>query len=485
MPTKFYDPAGNLYEATQIFFYDPVGDLKEVTEGWFYDPAGELRQFFAQPVTADESFFFPGTWLRDTSTAGQFLWTVPAGITRIHAFVVGGGGSGGLKSTSPKYAGGGGGGSAYSNNIVVTPGEVLRIVVGGGGVEKTGTSATTGNSGQTTYIQKVAGGTFLVQATGGGGGGGAAAAGGNGTINSGTGATAQGGVAGWLSNANVKGGGGAGGYGSFGGGGAGSPGDGNGGAGGSGGGGAAGSTATTGNSRGGMGGGTGVFGVGASGLAGVYDGGVNSPASNATSGSGGINPPLPYDSTATTRFGAGLYGGGGGSANMPSGNTGYSGRGGPGAVMIRWGAAPTFPTLWTPPQGVNDFVMTPATLSAFATAAAINTTNLSLEAVVVGTIAPNPPTLKQGISFSGLAHVTTDGYYYIILCGVPALITNLSSVFQRLTLDGLGFLDVANADAVIDSDYSAISGTQYVLFRTAGTLPLWTVGTPYTSRITY
>ncbi|WP_271311762.1 hypothetical protein [Yersinia intermedia] len=74
-------------------------------------------------------------------TAGTFTFTVPDGVTRIRARVVGsGGGAGG---SGAGRTGGGGGGYAESW-ITVTPGQVLTIIVGsagnGGGVSGAGTN---------------------------------------------------------------------------------------------------------------------------------------------------------------------------------------------------------------------------------------------------------------------------------------------------------------------------------------------------------
>lgn len=63
-------------------------------------------------------------------------WTVPSGITKVDAYVVGGGGAGGSYSASGSSGRGGGGGGGYCKlykNITVTPGTNVSIVVGTGG----------------------------------------------------------------------------------------------------------------------------------------------------------------------------------------------------------------------------------------------------------------------------------------------------------------------------------------------------------------
>lgn len=63
---------------------------------------------------------------------GANIFTVPNGVTRIHAVAVGGGGTGeGARST--QHAGGGGGGLGWVNNKSVTPGQQLLVFAGHGG----------------------------------------------------------------------------------------------------------------------------------------------------------------------------------------------------------------------------------------------------------------------------------------------------------------------------------------------------------------
>ncbi|MDN0114354.1 phage tail protein [Yersinia intermedia] len=112
-------------------------------------------------------------------TAGTFTFTVPDGVTRIRARVVGGGGGAG--GSGAGRTGGGGGGGGYAESwITVTPGQVLTIIVGsagnGGGVSGAGS-----NGG----ASSVSG--FLSASGGGGGAGGGVGTGGGGIGGVGTG----------------------------------------------------------------------------------------------------------------------------------------------------------------------------------------------------------------------------------------------------------------------------------------------------------
>jgi hypothetical protein len=68
---------------------------------------------------------------------GEYLFTVPAGVTRLHVELWGGGGGGGggiVDLFLARFPGGGGNGGAYVRAIVeVNPGETYRVVVGDGG----------------------------------------------------------------------------------------------------------------------------------------------------------------------------------------------------------------------------------------------------------------------------------------------------------------------------------------------------------------
>ena len=99
------------------------------------------------------------------TTTGSCLWTVPAGVTSIDAFVVGGGGGGGADG------GGGGGGGGYQPiaGYPVTPGESLSAGVGTGGAAGIwGAASISGTSGGTSSLLK--GATIIASANGGSGG---------------------------------------------------------------------------------------------------------------------------------------------------------------------------------------------------------------------------------------------------------------------------------------------------------------------------
>ncbi len=117
-------------------------------------------------------------------TAGTFNFTVPDGVTRIRARVIGGGGGAGGSATAKSGGGGGGGGYAESW-ITVTPGQVLSISVGAGGAG--GTAGNTGSSGSVSSVSgflSASGGLFGDAGGGGTGAGGFGGAGTGGDINS-------------------------------------------------------------------------------------------------------------------------------------------------------------------------------------------------------------------------------------------------------------------------------------------------------------
>jgi hypothetical protein len=93
------------------------------------------------------------------TNATEASWTVPSGVTRISAIIVGGGGGGG--DSKAGATGGGGGAGGYFQNANISVSDALAIAVGAGGSGSTQT--TQGGSGGTSYI-----GTLKV---GGGGGG--------------------------------------------------------------------------------------------------------------------------------------------------------------------------------------------------------------------------------------------------------------------------------------------------------------------------
>lgn len=107
-------------------------------------------------------------------TAGTGTWTVPSGVTRIQALVVGGGGGGG----SRHGGGGGGGGVVYVRDYPVQAGTAISISVGPGGAGNTTGTAGSGGSG-TASTFKIASNGLTAQG-GGGGGPGAGGSGGSG-----------------------------------------------------------------------------------------------------------------------------------------------------------------------------------------------------------------------------------------------------------------------------------------------------------------
>jgi hypothetical protein len=104
---------------------------------------------------------------------GTAMFTVPAGVTRIRAFIYGAGGGAGASSgdcsTSCSIGGSGGTGASAEGVIGVTPGETLTIIVGGGGAGGTYGTTNSGGSGGSTEIE---GPSSLVLISAGGGGGG-------------------------------------------------------------------------------------------------------------------------------------------------------------------------------------------------------------------------------------------------------------------------------------------------------------------------
>ena len=93
------------------------------------------------------------------TNATEATWTVPSGVTRISAIIVGGGGGGG--DSKADATGGGGGAGGYFQNSNITVSGSIAVAVGAGGSGSTQT--TQGGNGGTSYI-----GTLKV---GGGGGG--------------------------------------------------------------------------------------------------------------------------------------------------------------------------------------------------------------------------------------------------------------------------------------------------------------------------
>tara|TARA_B100002019_G_scaffold276193_1_gene274774 strand:+ start:6454 stop:8121 length:1668 start_codon:yes stop_codon:yes gene_type:complete len=110
-------------------------------------------------ASAGGAIFHASNFNQQTS----YSWTVPAGVTAIHAVSVGGGGGG---EANHDGASGCGGALAYKNNISVNPGETITVYVGGGG--RATSWGNNSQNGQSSYIT-VGGSNFAVAGGGTGG----------------------------------------------------------------------------------------------------------------------------------------------------------------------------------------------------------------------------------------------------------------------------------------------------------------------------
>lgn len=111
-----------------------------------------------------------GSGQQDYSAAGNYEFTVPAGITSLTVIAVGGGGGGGGRGSPygfPYTTGqsGGGSGEKRVHTFTVVPGEIVYVSVGSGGVQDGVTG--NGSSGGATAVSYSA---TLIVANGGGGG---------------------------------------------------------------------------------------------------------------------------------------------------------------------------------------------------------------------------------------------------------------------------------------------------------------------------
>ena len=274
------------------------------------------------------------------SSAGNWTWVCPAGVSSVAVVCVGGGG-GGMRDqgSGPAYNGidqgygghmisGQGGSLGWKNSISVTAGTTYVVTVGDGGAYGNSDSAAGSAGGASQFISSGTvsasgglGGTTGTQSfqsyTGDGGGSG------------GLGATNGGGMGG-------AGGGGAGGY-------SGNGGEGKGhgtttglaGRGGGGGGGGGSANSFCNSTTGGGGGGVGLSGQGGNG--GLSQG----TSTGGYGGSGGGRGNLGNTSNTGSGYG-GIYGGGGGSGRYCSGARG--GNGGVGGVRIIYGPNRSFPS---------------------------------------------------------------------------------------------------------------------------------------------
>ena len=88
-----------------------------------------------------------------SATAGNYTWTVPAGITSLNVAAFGGGGGGGSSNNGTASGGSGGGGAAYANgNHTVVPSTLLHYRVGAGGIGGPGNSTTQPTNGLPTWL---------------------------------------------------------------------------------------------------------------------------------------------------------------------------------------------------------------------------------------------------------------------------------------------------------------------------------------------
>ncbi|MGB3115306.1 MAG: hypothetical protein WBB11_03680, partial [Ferruginibacter sp.] len=88
-----------------------------------------------------------------SATAGNYTWTVPAGITSLNVAAFGGGGGGGSSNNGNVNGGSGGGGAAYANgNHTVVPSTLLHYRVGAAGIGGPGNSTTQPTNGLPTWL---------------------------------------------------------------------------------------------------------------------------------------------------------------------------------------------------------------------------------------------------------------------------------------------------------------------------------------------
>ncbi len=101
--------------------------------------------------------------------AGECNWTVPSGVTRVDALLVGGGGGGGGSATLNRGSGGGGAGGFIADTFTVVPQNTYTLTVGQGGSAGTNPGGLRTDGGDTS--------AFSQTAVGGGGGGGGSSSG--------------------------------------------------------------------------------------------------------------------------------------------------------------------------------------------------------------------------------------------------------------------------------------------------------------------
>jgi hypothetical protein len=152
--TQFTMPTGVASGATYdvIAQTQPSGQLCTVSNG-----TGTVGAFDVTTVTVGCA-----SNVVSFTTAGQYSWTVPDGVTSILVVATGGGGGGSYSSY------GGGNGGVVTATLSVTAGSTLSLYVGGGG----GTSSGAGGGGGSSNVN--AGTADQIIAGGGGGAGGGA-----------------------------------------------------------------------------------------------------------------------------------------------------------------------------------------------------------------------------------------------------------------------------------------------------------------------
>ncbi len=113
------------------------------------------------------------------STAGNYTFTVPVGVTSLVIESYGAGGGGGGTGANFTLGGGGAGGSYVKHTIAVTPGTVYNYTVGSGGTAGTSAGTSGSQGGSTFFGNNTAGASSgaIILSTGGAGGGGNVTAG--------------------------------------------------------------------------------------------------------------------------------------------------------------------------------------------------------------------------------------------------------------------------------------------------------------------
>ena len=119
----------SLNDATNLTSYSPTSTFAVGTT--YYVRAAHIDANNVQS-SYSATYTFVGVAVGEASftTAGQYNWTAPAGVTSISVVCIGGGGGG---AGDHDGAGGCAGGLGYKNNITVTPGTTYSLEVGSGG----------------------------------------------------------------------------------------------------------------------------------------------------------------------------------------------------------------------------------------------------------------------------------------------------------------------------------------------------------------